>query len=60
MNELLAIVHGGGEPGSELLKSPDFVNLTEHFVRVALKKMIDIAKATGSPTVDWDNLIIPS
>ncbi len=62
-----AIVHGGGEPSSELLKSPtdaplrlkDFVNLTEHFVRLALKKRIDIAKPKVNIPVDWENLIIP-
>ena len=62
-----AIVHGGGEPSSELLKSPtdaplrlqDFVNLTEHFVRLALKKRIDIVKPKVNTPVDWENLIIP-
>lgn len=62
-----AIVHGGGEPDRDLLKSPadaplslqDFVKVTEHLVRMALKKAIDMADATGSPLIDWDALIIP-
>lgn len=63
-----AIVHGGGEPGTELLKSPtdaplrlqDFVKVTERLVRIALKKRIDMAETTGSPLIDWENLIISS
>src|SRR3990172_691557 len=51
-----AIVHGGGEPDRDLLKSPadaplslqDFVKVTEHLIRMALKKAIHIA---DSPTV---------
>ena len=62
-----AIVHGGGEPGPDLLKSPtdeplllqDFVKVTERLVRMALKKRIDMAEATGGPLIDWENLIIP-
>lgn len=63
-----AIVHGGGEPDRELLKSPtdaplslqDFTRVTGHLLRVALKKAIDIADATGGFHIDWDALIIPS
>ena len=62
-----AIVHGGGEPGRDLLKTPtdaplslqDFVKVTEHLVRMALKKAINMADATGSLPIDWDALIIP-
>ena len=63
-----AVVHGLGEPGREQLKTPtgdplslpDFVKVTEDLVRIALKKAIDMADATGSRAIDWDALIIPS
>ena len=58
-----AIVHGRGEPDRKMLKSPndapvsfqDFTKVTEHFLRVALKKRIEMGKAA----IDWDALIIP-
>jgi hypothetical protein len=62
-----AIVHGGSEPDPNLLKSPkgaalslqDFTKLTEHLLRVALKKRIEMVKTAGSSTIDWEDLIIP-
>ncbi len=62
------IAHGGGEPDDpKLLRSPkdaalslqDFTKLTEHLLRMALKKRIEIAKIAGSPPIDWENLTIP-
>jgi hypothetical protein len=62
-----AIVHGGGDPERELMKSPtdaplslhDFTKVTEHLLRVALKKRIDMATVAGAPPIDWEALIIP-
>lgn len=62
-----AIVHGGGEPDPDLLKSPtdaplslrDFTKVTEHLLRIALKKGIAIAKSGKGPVTDWESLIMP-
>jgi hypothetical protein len=62
------IVHGGGEPDDpKLLKSPkdaplslqDFTKLTEHLLRLALKKRIEMVKTVGPAPVNWEDLIIP-
>jgi hypothetical protein len=62
------IVHGGGEPDDpELLKSPkgakislqEFTKLTEHLLRVALKKRIEMVKTAGTAPLNWEDLIIP-
>jgi len=62
------IVHGGGEPDRDLLKGPtdaplslpEFTKVTEHLLRVAIKKGIDMAQTAGSPCVDWEALIMPN
>jgi hypothetical protein len=62
------IVHGGGEIDARLLKSrtdesislQDFVKITESFVRLALRKRIQIADTSGSGFIDWDDLIFSS
>lgn len=63
-----AIVHGGGEVDKNSLKSlnditismKEFVEVTRHLLRIAIKKRVEIAAAKGNPNVDWDALIIPS
>jgi hypothetical protein len=63
-----AIVHGGGEVDKNFLKSlndsaismKEFVQITRHLLRIAIKKRVEIAAAKGKPGIDWDALIIPS
>jgi hypothetical protein len=63
-----AIVHGGGEPGAELLKSPmdapislrDFASVTEGLLRAGLEKRIDMVEASGTTPIDWEALIMPT
>ena len=62
-----AIVHGGGEPDGNLLKSPkdvscslsDFRDTTATLIRAGLHKAVGLATPQGRLSVNWDDLVIP-
>jgi hypothetical protein len=59
-----ALVHGG-QPGVGLLELPGegqvtlvrFVEVTEEFLRVALRKAIETAPSSKGTLLDWDSVI---